>query len=363
MEAWMKQEKLPNCGLSKIFRVVVLALIMVSLLCSQLSAQLDPASPPTDDLDYSDLQKKISAMLPEQADLLKFSSLYTFRFAPWPDGPGQAAARFEEAFRGFSLKVDNDKVLLFDKSSRTLFAYDMGAKKQIMLATDHQNATLQFDDFALLRGGKLVIADNSRNELLLFADNRLEKEIGFDGDRILFRHIDFVEPDRLGLNLVVYDSGRNRTHVINSHGQPLWEAEGNAEPCFLGNSLIRLEKQDNILRVLRFSDISRDPVEFGRYDTVKGNIILDAWVAGTFAGNLAIVVYEGRGDEDHPDYARLLMMKDGACTVHRFMPNLDFRLPLLTPYRLLLERNKLMLMTAKIGETGIEIVGAQIPLK
>lgn len=359
----MKHNSWHKYELRKSLQVVILSLMLITALCGQVAAQLDPADPPTDDLDYGDLQKKIAAMLPEQPDLLKFSSLYTFRYAPWPEGPGQAAARFEEAFRGFSLKVDNDKVLLFDKSSRTLFAYDIREKKQIMLATDHQNATLQFDDFALLRGGKLVIADNSRNELLLFADNRLEKEIGFDGDRILFRHIAFVEADRLGLNFLVYDSGRNRTHVITSNGQPLWEAEGSTEPCFLGNSLIRLEKQDRTLTVLRFSDISRDPVEFGKYDTAEGNIILDAWVAGTFAGSLAIVVYEGRGDEDHPDYARLLMMKDGAYTVHRFIPNLDFRLPLLTPYRLLLERNKLMLLTAKIGENGIEISGAPIPLK
>ncbi|MDD3148501.1 MAG: hypothetical protein PHD82_14505 [Candidatus Riflebacteria bacterium] len=343
--------------------VVLLVLASVFLLLNPAYAQLDSANPPTDDLDYADYQKKIALMLPEQPDLLKFEPLCTFRFAPWPEGLGEAAARFEEAFRGYSLKVDNERVLLLDKSGRTLFAYDSRQQKQLMLATDHQAQTLQFDDFALLRGDRLAVADNSRNELLLFAGNRLEKQLGFDGDRILFRHISFVEADRLGLNMVLYDSGRDRTFVFNNSGILQWEAQGSSQPCFMGSSLIRLEKQDDNLKILRFSSISRTPEEIASYTCPSGNMLLDAWVAGTVGGYLAIVVYEGRGDEDHPDYARLLILKDGQVLSHRFMPNLDFRLQLLTPYRLLLDRYGVKLVTARISNAGIEIVAASVPLK
>lgn len=344
------------------FRVQIL-LVFVCVLLSPVFAQLDPANPPTDDLDYADYQSRIALMLPDQPDLLKFEPLYTFRFSPWPDGLGEAASRFEEAFRGYSLKVDNERVLLLDKSGRTLFAYDSRQKKQIMLATDHQAKTLQFDDFALLRGDRLAVADNSRNELLLFSGNRLDKQLGFDGDRILFRHISFVEADRLGLNMVLYDSGRNRTFVFSNNGILQWEADGSSQPCFMGSSLIRLEKHDAGLKMLRFSSISRIPEEIASYTCQSGNILLDAWVAGTVGGYLAIVVYEGRGDEDHPDYARLLMLKDGQIRVNRFMPNLDFRLSLLAPYRLLLDRHGVKLVTARIVNAGIEIVAAAVPLK
>ncbi len=329
----------------------------------QAVAQLDPNNPPTDDLDYEEFQKKVAALLPAQPDLLQFSTIYIFPFAPWPEGIGQAAARFEEAFRGYSLKVDHEMILLLDRSGRTVFAYDGRTKKQKMLATDYQKASLQFDDFTLLRDNRLAVADNSRNELLIFAGNRLDKRLGFDGDRILFRHIDFVESDRLGMNLVLFDSGRNRTFVFNSNGNLTWETEGNVEPCFYGNSLVRLEKGDKNLRIQRLSDITRAPVAIAEYTCETTNIILDAWLAGTFAGHLAVVVYEGRGDEDHPDYARLLLIKDGKMTIQRFMPNLDFRLPLLTPYRLLFDRSGARLVTARLSPQGIEIIGAPVKLQ
>ncbi len=346
------------------FRVIMLlGLISIMLGGFQAMAQLDPSNPPTDDLDYEEFQKKVAAMLPAQPDLLKFSTICVFSFAPWPEGIGQAGASFEEAFRGYSLKVDQEKILLLDRSGRTIFSYDGRSKKQKMVATDHQKGSLQFDDFAMLRDGRLAVADNSRNELLIFAGNRLDKRLGFDGDRILFRHIDFVESDRLGMNLVLFDSGRNRTFVFGHRGNLAWETEGNVEPCFYGNSLVRLEKGDKTLNINRLSDITRTPVGVADYTCEPANIILDAWLAGTFAGHLAVVVYEGHGDEDHPDYARLLLIKDGKVTVHRFMPNLDFRLPLLTPYRLLFDRSGARLITARLSPQGIEIIGAPVSLK
>ena len=344
---------------------IIMALCLIGILLGgfQAAAQLDPNNPPTDDLDYEEFQKKVAAMLPAQPDLLQFSTIYCFPFAPWPEGIGQAGASFEEAFRGYSLKVDQERILLLDRSGRTVFSCDGRTKNQKMVATDHQKGNLQFDDFAMLRENRLAVADNSRNELLIFAGNRLEKRLGFDGDRILFRHIDFVEPDRLGMNLVLFDSGRNRTFVFGHQGNLAWETEGKVEPCFYGNSLIRLEKGDKNLQIQRLSDITRTPVAIADYTCEAGNIILDSWLAGTFAGHLAVVVYEGRGDEDHPDYARLLLIKDGKMTVHRFMPNLDFRLPLLTPYRLLFDRSGARLVTARLSPQGIEIIGAPVSLK
>lgn len=342
--------------------VVVVVVFFLAVVC-RLPAQLDPANPPTDDLDYGEFQQKVAAMLPDQPDLLKFSPLCNFSFAPWPAGLGNAASGFEEAFNGYSLKTDKERVLLLDRANRSVFAFDSIKGTSTLVATDYQARGLQFDDFALLREGKLVLADNARNSLLFFADNQLKKQVGFDGDRILFRHIDFVEADRLGLNVLVYDSGRDHTYVFAGDGTLKWEINGGVEPSFLGNSLIRLEKQNSRLKILRLSEISRQPVEIAAYECVSGNIILDAWVVGTFAGSLAVVVYEGHGDEDHPDYARLLMVKDGSVAVHRFMPGLDFRLPLLKPYHLLIDRSGPKLITARITPEGLSVVATAIPLK
>ena len=344
----------------------VLLLTVCALLFalgSPVFAQLDPAAPPTDDLDYAEIQLRIAAMLPAQPDLLKFSPLYTFRFVDWPDGIGNLAARYEEAFKGYSLKTSNNKVLLLDKSGRTIFACDSEKKRQTMLATDYQNKGLQLDDFAPMHKNGLAIADNSKNALLFFEDNKFVRQVGFDGNRILFRHISFVEPDRLGLNVAVYDSGRDKTFVFDASGRQQWELAGTAEPCFFGNSLLRLVKHDTKLEIQRFSDILKTPDNIGNYSCSQGNIILDAWIAGTFGGQLAMVVYEGRGDEDHPDYARLLLLKDRQIKTHRFIPNLDSRLSLVTPYRLLITRSGVQLISARITGQGLEIVAAPVPYR
>ncbi len=344
--------------------------LMILLFCFLSSlglvygeTSLDPANPPTDDMDYEEIQQKIAAMLPDRADLLKFKSLFTFKFAAWPQGLNQGGATFQQAFKGYSLKTDGSKVYLLDKAGRTLFAYDAHQAKQSMVATDQPKGSLQFDDFAMMRSGGMVIADNSRNALLYFVNNRLVKKIGFDGERDFFRHCDFVESDKLGISMAVYDSGRDKTYVFGSDGLLQWETTGRAEPCFLGNSLIRLEKHDSELEVQRFSQVNKVATTFSTYRCDPGNIILDAWAAGTFAGQLAVVVYEGRGDEDHPDYARLLLIKDKTIQVHKFRPGFDMRLSLLTPYRLLLTRSGLSLLTARLSDAGLEVVAAELPLK
>lgn len=342
--------------------VFVMSFLLFALSVLPAWAQLDPAAPPTDDLDYTEIQSKIAAMLPVQPDLLKFSPLYTFRFVNWPEGIGNPAARYDEAFKGYSLKTNNEKVLLLDKSGRTIFACDGEKNHQTMVATDNQKKTLQFDDFAVMRNDRLVIADNSRNALLFFADNKFARQVGFDGNRILFRHISFVEADRLGLNIAVYDSGRDRTFVFDASGHQQWEFAGSSEPCFYGNSIIRLVKHDTQLEIQRISDIGKIPENVITYNCEPGNIILDAWTVGTFGGQLAVVVYEGHGDEDHPDYARLLLVKDHQIKIHRFIPNFDARLSLVAPYRLLITRKGLRLINARITEQGLEIMAAPIPL-
>jgi hypothetical protein len=342
----------------KFFKIILIA--SMALIAFPLFAQLDPANPPTDDLDYEEIQRRIELMLPMQPGLLQFKVIHTFAFGNWPNGISDSGVAFQEAFKGYSIKTDNSSILILDKDGRSIFAFNPARAKSEMIASDYPDKNIQFDDFCTLRRQKLVIADNSRSALLFFENNGFRRNIGFDGKRILFRHIDFIEPDRLGLNLAAFDSGRNRTYVFSGEGVLQWEIEGRAEPCFYGNSLIKLEKAEHHILVQKVSDINKIPLTIATYRCDPGNIILDAWAAGTFGGKLAIVVYEGRGDEDNPDYARLLMIKDGKTEIFKFVPNLDLRLSLQSPYRLLMSRSGLQLLTAKIGKAGIEIIATDL---
>lgn len=348
-----------NLGLFRCLQLVCLFFCIISPVA--FAQNLDPAEPPTGDLDYSEMQRRIAEMLPERPDLLKFSRVCLFRYADWPDGISAAASDGQQAFEGYSLKTDSNQIYLLDKAGRSVISYDLRQSRQQVLAADREQKQLQLDDFALLRDNVLAVADNSRTALVFFAHNQFRNKVDFDGERMFFRYIAFIEPDRLGMNLAVCDTGRNRSYVFDRTGRLQWETEGLCEPVFLGNSLVRLENRENTLHVLRFSSIDTAPQQLYEYKCDPGNIILDAWAAGTVAGQLAIVVYEGRGDEDHPDYARLLLIKDADITVHRFVPDLDIRLHLQTPYRLLLSRAGIQLLRARLVSEGLEIIGATIP--
>ena len=339
----------------------VLGFYLCLLTPALLAQALDPAAPPTGDLDYVEMQRRIADMLPDRPDLLKFSRVCLFKFADWPDGISAAAREAQQAFEGYSLKTDSNQIFLLDKAGRSLFSYDLRQNRQQLLASDREQKHLQLDDFALLRDNILAIADNSRTALVFFTTNQFRNKVDFDGERMFFRHIAFIEPDRLGLNLVVCDAGRNRSYVFDRAGTLQWEAEGRCEPLFMGNSLVRIDKRENSLSLFRFSSIDTSPQLICEYSCDPGNIVLDAWAAGTIAGQLAIVVYEGRSDEDHPDYARLLLIKDGKIVVHRFVPDFDIRLNLQTPYRLLLSRTGIQLLSARLVGEGLEIIGATVP--
>ncbi|GAB4266782.1 MAG: hypothetical protein Kow0029_00750 [Candidatus Rifleibacteriota bacterium] len=343
-------------------RKILNMMICVSVFFFSFSvyARIDPSNPPTDNLDYLEVQRRIDALLPEIPGLLQFKPLCKFKFAEWPNGIKDSGAKYQEAFNGYSIKTDNNKVYILDKEGRSIFEFNPANSFISLRASDFPNKNILFDDFSFLRNDLLVIADNSRNALLFFKNNRFDRNIGFDGNRILFRHIDFIESDRLGRYIAVYDSGRDTTYVFSEEGQLIWEISGRTEPCFYGNSLIRFDKSDNTLSVQRVSDITRDPVSLATYSCQAGNIILDAWTAGTSGGQLIIVVYEGRGDEDHLDYAKLLIIKDQSIKTQRFRPNLDLRLSLNVPYRLLMTRKGLELITARIVDDGIEIIGAPV---
>lgn len=344
---------------------IIIALICLysCLLASLVRAQtLDPAAPPTGDLDYIEMQRRVAEMLPDRPDLLKFSRICLFKYTDWPDGISTAAGDGTQAFQGYSLKTDSNVLYLLDKAGSSLFSYDLRQSQQQVIAADREQKHLQFDDFALLRGNVLAVADNSRTALVFFLENRFRNKVDFDGERMFFRYISFIEPDRLGINLAVCDTGRGRSLVFDRAGILQWEAEGLCEPVFMGNALIRLENSESSLRVLRFSGIDTEPQQICEYKCEAGNIILDSWAAGTFAGQLAIVVYEGRGDEDHPDYARLLLIKDAKITTQLFVPDFDIRLNLQTPYRLLLTRTGIQLIRARLINEGLEIIGAPLPL-
>jgi len=340
--------------------------LFAGLCCFVLAAAagaqtLDPAAPPTGDIDYVEMQRRIAEMLPDRPDLLKFSRVCLFPFAEWPAGISSAAREGQQAFEGYSLKTDSNLIYLLDKAGRSIFSHDLRQNRQVLLAADREQQHLQLDDFALLRDNTLAIADNSRTALVFFVNNQFRNKIDFDGERMFFRYISFIEPDRLGMNLAVCDSGRNRSFVFDRAGTLQWEADGLCEPVFYGNSLVRFETREKGLLINSFSSIGSEAVRLYDYNCDPGNIVLDAWAAGTFSGQLAVVVYEGRGDEDHPDYARLLLIKDAAVTVHRFVPDLDIRLKLQTPYRLLLTRAGIQLVTARIVAEGLEIVAAPLP--
>lgn len=340
--------------------------ILFFILSASLVVQaekLDPALPPTDDLDYEEIQKKIAVMLPETPELLKFSAIHTFRFSGWPEGLQREGNDFSRAMGGYSLKTDGTKVYLLDKPGKTVFAFDTSSGRQQMVATDRTQPGLQMDAFAIMRDNGIAIADNSRNALLFFKNSRLLTMVDYQGDRGYFRHIEFIEADRLGLNLAVYDSGRDRSYVFSGDGRLQWESPGRSEPGFMGNSLLKLQKSEKYIEVQRYSSINQTPTTFSTYRCDAGNIILDAWVAGTFGGKLAVVVYEGRGDEDHPDYARLVVIQDEKITVKKFVPNFDMRLSMQPPYRLLMTRKGLLLVTARLANEGIEIIAADVPQK
>ncbi|MBU1105158.1 MAG: hypothetical protein KKB51_00720 [Candidatus Riflebacteria bacterium] len=341
--------------------IVVLSFYLCFIGAACFAQSLDPSAPPTGDLDYAEMNRRIAETLPDRPDLLKFSRVCLFKFAEWPDGISSSARYGQEAFEGYSLKTDSNQVYLLDKAGHSLFSYDLRQGSQHLLAADREQGHLQLDDFALLRDNVLAVADNSRTALVFFARNHFRNKVDFDGERMFFRHIAFIEPDRLGLNLAVCDTGRNRSYVFDRAANLQWEAEGLCEPVFMGNALVRLENRASSLRVFRFSSIDTEPQLLCEYNCEPGNIILGAWAAGTVGGQLAIVAYEGRGDEDHPDYARLLLIKDAKVVVHRFRPDFDIRLNLQTPYRLLLSRDGIQLLTARLVSDGLEIIGATVP--
>lgn len=337
-------------------------LLIISVFAGVVSAQtIDPSAPPTGDLDYAEIEQRVKALLPARPGLLKFETLCLFPYAEWPEGLWRDESGKRHLAGAYSIKTATNMVYLLDKAGKTLFAYDLRAARQRMTATDKPQNTLQFDDFAILRAGGVAIADNFRNSVLLFKNNRFAGKIDFDGERSFFRYIEFIEADRLGYSFAVYDSGRDRTYVFSADGVLQWEKPGRAEPVFMGSYLIRLDKSDKGVKVQQFSQINPDEQTISEYECGKENIILDAWAIGTIAGKLAVVVYEGRNNEDHPDYARLLLIKDGQTQVYQLFPNFDARLNLQPPYRLLLTQKGMLLVTARMKNEGIEIVAAQIP--
>ncbi len=227
---------------------------------------LDPAAPPTGDLDYAEMQRRIAEMLPDRPDLLKFSRVCLFPYAEWPAGISSAAREGQQAFEGYSLKTDSNLIYLLDKAGRSIFSYDLRQNRQALLAADREQKHLQLDDFALLRESTLAVADNSRTALVFFVNNQFRNKVDFDGERMFFRYISFIEPDRLGMNLAVCDSGRNRSFVFDRFGSLQWEAEGLCEPVFFGNSLVRIETGENGLLVNSFSSIGRESVRL--YETI-----------------------------------------------------------------------------------------------
>ncbi len=344
----------------RIKQLLTSCFLMIGIVA--FSQQFDGGVIPTDNLDISEIQANIDRSLPEKAGNLRFSRIAVLPFSGWPDGLVKQGHDANGVFQGYSLKTFNNSIYFMDQAGYSVFKIRPQTGKYEIFSTDYGQKNIKMEDFGLLSGNSIVLSDNSRQSLLFFENNRLKEVKSLENDRVLFRHIDFVESDVLGRKIAVYDSGRNRTVLLDSHGKSLWNREGKMEPCFYGASVLNLEKADKGIAVNIISELSRTPRLLDKYYCKEGNIVLDAWIAGTFRGTLVMVVYEGKGDEDHPDYAKVVLFKDGKQRVVEFKPFMDFRLGLVTPFRLLLSRNGLKLITARLLESGIEIIGSELPI-
>ena len=339
---------------------LITILICLSLSLIPTFGQFNETSLPTDDLDIADIQARIDKKLPDIPELLKFKRLALFPFGKWPNGISPIGKDSENVFQGYSLKLEPFKIYLLDQACKSIFCHNLRTQKLELKASDFEQKNIQFDDFSITRTGVLAVADNSRQSVLIFRNNSFSGHIGVEGERILFRHINFIESDLLGKNFAVYDSGRHRSYVFNSNGKLVWEASEKTEPCFYGNGLISFDKKERTLKINRISELSKTPQNIFTYHCTPKNIILEAYAAGTFRGQLAVVVYEGTGDEDHIDYARLLLFKENKIKEYKFKPFMDLRLDQVKPYRLMLTRNGLQLITLQLSPAGVEVLGAQI---
>ncbi len=219
--------------------------------------------------------------------------------------------------------VVGDAIHLLDVPGRQILSCDSATGSRTVLLRDRKRGLLHFTDFAMMKDQTVALADNTRNAVYLFKQRRFLRTLGQIGERKLFSHIRYIFADPAGSRLAVYDSARNRTYVCNVEGKLLFEMPLSAEPIFFGNSLIHLEKTDKSVRVDVHDTVLRSSRALGRYTPKEGNIILDAWVAGCVDNRLFMVVYEGIGDEDHLDYAKLVTLHDGVITVRLLPPSTD----------------------------------------
>lgn len=206
-------------------------------------------------------------------------------------------------------------------------------------------------DFARMAGQTVALADNSRKAVFLFNNQRFQKVLGLLEDRFLFQFIRHLFANEDGTQLGVSDSAKSRSYVFDLAGNLLWETAGAVEPAFYGGGLVALRKQE--------SEVLVDVVNsFGArnlflYQAAPGNIVLDAWVAGTRGKVLVLVVSEGRGNEDLPDVTKVIVYDPGKIKNLAIPHMADHEVAFRRPYVLAGVGNALFLLTPDLREDGL----------
>jgi hypothetical protein len=258
------------------------------------------------------------------------------------------------------LAVASGQVMVLDPTSRTIQAYrpDLGSVSVVL--RDQKPGLIQFADFAWLQGGRVAIGDNSRQAILLFNNKRFSRILGRIGERHLFGYIRFLFANPEGDRFGVCDTMKKCTYLFAADGRLLAEQPGIVAPCFFQKSLVSLRQSEKELLVELVDPVTRSSRTLLGYHPQPGRIVLDAWAVGSDGDQLVMVVYEGIGDEDHLDLAKVVIYRDGQMRVETFPPTLDLDLDLVRPYGLLRAGPRLWLVELLAGDGSLTLRGWQL---
>jgi len=273
---------------------------------------------------------------------------------PFGNGPGDLAPPSADGALQFVLAADGEATYLLDPARRRILRRDQAGSVAVF-ARDDRPGLLRPIDFALTGPEGLVLADATRQALFLFRNFALAGRMGIIGDRRLFQNLQHVFASPEGTYIAAWDAINTSWYLFDRAGTLRREGREALEPCFLGNSLVFLRKDDRAVRVELL-----DPATGGRRTLHTaacrpGNLVLDAWAATTPTGVLALVIYEGTGDEDHLDHAQVVVVNGSRTDQFALVPNLALSDAFRRPYVLQQRTDGLWLLEGDPGDEGIRI--------
>ncbi len=287
-------------------------------------------------------------------------TLHVFRFGNGPEGVSpivQPSAGAESGEGGvISILADSDHLYLLDIPGRKILGAETDSAETRLLAKDSMGS-LSVGDFAGSADGTMVWSDPQRQAIHLFRDHNWTRTIWSVDDRKLFREIQYLFSDPRSGSFGVYDSGRDRTFLFNSRGDLAGEFTGEGEPAFFRGHCVRLLIDDDQLTAELLGKDGSGAGKICSYKPSPGNILLDAWVAGSRENTLVITIAEGKGDEDHPDDTKILILREGKATVRAVPFSSDMELLPCRPYTLLGPEGGLVLVEAEAAPEGIAFQG------